>query len=496
MTELPKEIYSAEQVREIDRSAIEDHGIPAYELMCRAGEAALRALERRWPDARSLAILCGAGNNAGDGYVLARLASDRGFSVRVVAVSPGADLTGAAAKAFAEFVAAAGTVAAFRADAVFHEDLLVDALLGSGIDRELTGVFADAVAAVNRSSSPVLALDLPTGLHADSGRVMGDCISADLTITFVGLKTGLFLGQAADYRGELLCNELGIAVEVFQRQAAVLSRVGTELLRQALPPRRRVSHKGSHGALLLAGGAPGMTGAIRLAAEAALRSGSGLVRVATNPDGAAAVTAARPEIMCQGVAEPGELDALVLASDGIVVGPGLGQSAWSEGVMERLLATELPLVVDADGLNYLAERPVRRGDWVLTPHPGEAARLLGCSASEVQNDRLRAVRELTKQYNATVILKGAGTLVGVPNGAIVSVCDYGNPGMATAGMGDVLAGVVGSLVVQTGDINLAARAGVLLHALAGDAAATDGERGLLAGDLMPHIRRYANPDGA
>jgi hydroxyethylthiazole kinase-like uncharacterized protein yjeF len=410
MSELPKEIYSAQQVREIDRSAIKAHGISAYELMCRAGEAALLALERRWPDARSLAVLCGTGNNAGDGYVLARLAAERGFSVRIVAISPGDALSGAAASAYAEFNAAGGTAEPFRADAMFTEDILVDALLGSGINRQLTGVFAEAVIAINRSSSPVLALDLPTGLHADSGKIMGEGVSADLTITFVGLKTGLFLGQAADYCGDLTCSDLGIAPEVFQRQPAVLSRMDTALLRQALPPRRRLSHKGSHGALLLAGGAPGMIGAIRLAAEAALRSGSGLVRVATHPDGAASVTAGRPEIMCAGIVTPRELDDLVVASDGIVVGPGLGQSDWSRGVMERLLATDLPLVVDADGLNYLADHPVQRGAWVLTPHPGEAGRLLGSSAGEVQADRFGAVRELAKCYNATVILKGAGTL--------------------------------------------------------------------------------------
>ncbi|HEY5624836.1 MAG TPA: NAD(P)H-hydrate dehydratase, partial [Gammaproteobacteria bacterium] len=242
------------------------------------------------------------------------------------------------------------------------------------------------------------------------------------------------------------------------------------------------------------GGGPGMPGAVRLAAEAALRSGAGLVRVATHADSATQVVAGRPEIMCLPVAGARELDDLLENADGVVLGPGLGQSDWGRRLAARVLQSDLPLVVDADGLNLLAEAPQARGRWILTPHPGEAARLGQCTVAEIQAGRLAAAKGLAAQYDGVVVLKGAGTLVAEPGDRIPAVCDRGNPGMGTAGMGDVLSGVIGALLVQTGDASLSARAGVLLHAMAGDAAVTDGERGLLARDLMPHLRRLANPE--
>lgn len=493
MFELPAEIYSAQQVRDLDRIAIDSLEIPAYELMCRAGEAALHSLTSHWPQTRRLAIFCGAGNNAGDGYVLGRLAARGGFDVRVIAVVPTEQLSGAAALAWEEFSADGGKIEAYATDLSLADEVIVDGVLGTGLDRDLDGALLASVVAMNAAPNPVLALDIPTGLHADTGMPMGAAVHAEVTITFVGLKAGLFLGLAPDYRGVLEFAGLGIPDELYGRHAAALELLGTGALREALPPRRPSTHKGTHGSLLLVGGSPGMAGAIRLAAEAALRAGAGLVRVATHPDCAAAVIAGRPEIMCQGLTDPAGLDALIEAADGVVLGPGLGRSDWGRRMMERFLATELPMVLDADGLNLLAEQPRPRGNWVLTPHPGEAARLLQCSVELVQSDRLQAVLSLVDRYQGVVILKGAGSLVASPGETVVAVCDRGNPGMATAGMGDVLAGIVGALLVQTADRRLAARAGVLLHALAGDAAVTDGQRGLLARDLMPHIRRWANP---
>ena len=493
MLDLPEEVYSAQQVRELDRAALDTLEISAYELMCRAGEAALRALETHWPQARRLTIFCGAGNNAGDGYVLGRLAVGGRFDVRVIAVTPPDRLSAAAASAWEDFSAGGGRIEPLSTGLSFADDVIVDGLLGTGLDRALDGAFMAAVAAINAASNPVLALDIPTGLHADTGLPMGAAVHADVTITFVGLKSGLFLGRAPDYRGVVEFAGLGIPDEVYAQQPPALERLGSNTLREALPPRRPSTHKGSHGSLLLVGGSPGLAGAIRLAGEAALRAGAGLVRVATHPDCAASVVAGRPEIMCQGLTEPADLDALIDVADGVVLGPGLGRSDWARRLMERLLATELPIVLDADGLNMLAEQPRPRGNWVLTPHPGEAARLLQCSVDAVQSDRLQAALDLAERYQGVVILKGAGSLVASPGESGVAVCDRGNPGMATAGMGDVLAGIVGALWVQTAEGGLAARAGVLLHALAGDAAVTDGQRGLMARDLMPHIRRWANP---
>jgi NAD(P)H-hydrate epimerase len=236
-----------------------------------------------------------------------------------------------------------------------------------------------------------------------------------------------------------------------------------------------------------------MSGAIRLAAEAALRAGAGLVRVATHPDSVATVTAGRPEVMCHAVVTPDDLAALIALSDGLVIGPGLGRSAWARALWDAGLDAGLPTVLDADGLNLLAEAPERRASWLLTPHPGEAARLLGISTEAIQADRLAAVRALARRYDGVAVLKGAGSLIAGPGDGVVSLCDRGNPGMATAGMGDVLSGVLGALLVQGADPRLAADAGVYLHACAGDEAAEAGERGLLAGDLMNFIRRWANP---
>jgi NAD(P)H-hydrate epimerase len=314
-------------------------------------------------------------------------------------------------------------------------------------------------------------------------------------VTFLGLKQGLFLGAAVDYRGDLEFSDLETAPELGAGLEPAMKRLVLEELERALPRRPRSAHKGSCGRLLLAGGGPGMPGAIRLAAEAALRVGAGLVYVATHRDSAPTVLAGRPEIICHSVASGAELAELVDKVDGIVVGPGLGRTAWAYGLWRELVRKDLPLVLDADGLNLLAAEPFARDRWLLTPHPGEAARLLtDGSVESVQRDRLGAARALADRYRATTVLKGPNTLVAAPSDTgPIHVCDRGNPGMATGGTGDILAGTLGSLLVQLGDLTQAARVGVLLHALAGDEAAKDGERGTVAGDLLPHLRAWANP---
>ncbi|HLF11546.1 MAG TPA: NAD(P)H-hydrate dehydratase [Gammaproteobacteria bacterium] len=493
---LPRAIYSAAQVRELERIAIQERGIPSYTLMNRAAEAALRVLRAHWPSARKVLICCGAGNNAGDGYVLARLAAAAGLTVRVLALVPAERLQGDAARAARDCVAAGGAVDAFDATASpvlgFAADVVVDALLGTGLDRPLGADFERVVAGLNAASIPVLALDIPTGLHADTGLPLGNAIRASVTVTFVGLKQGLFLGVARDYCGVLEFADLDIPADSGRALRPPLNRLTAADLTAALPRRARTAHKGAHGRLLLVGGGPGMSGAIRLAAEAALRAGAGLADVATHPHSVATVMAGRPEIMCHAIETAESLDELLELADGVVAGPGLGRSEWSSALWRRILATDLPLVVDADALNMLAVSPHRRRNWILTPHPGEAARLLAKPAAEIQLDRLGAVSELARRYGAVAVLKGACSLIACTDD-LTYVCDRGNPGMAAAGMGDVLAGVLGALVVQIKDLGQSARAGVLLHALAGDAAAEDGERGLLASDLMPQIRRWANP---
>jgi len=412
----------------------------------------------------------------------------------VLLVVPAERFKGAAAQAAAACRNAGVPLGPFAVRSLANADVIVDALLGTGLTRAVDGDFRAAVDAVNGAGVPVLALDLPSGLDADTGSPSPVAVRASATVTFLGLKQGLFLGEAVDYLGELELADLDVPPSTSAGLTPALKRLTVDELRRALPRRPRSAHKGSCGKLLLVGGGPGMPGAIRLAAEAALRVGAGLVYVATHRDSVASVLAGRPEIICRAVSSGAELEELVSTVDGIVLGPGLGRSAWAYGLWRHLVRLPVPLVLDADGLNLLAAEPMTRADWLLTPHPGEAARLLGNTGIElVQRDRLAAARALADRYRATTVLKGPNTLVASPGTEPIGLCDRGNPGMATGGTGDVLAGTLGGLLVQLGDLQLAARVGVLLHALAGDEAAKGGERGTVAGDLLPHLRAWANP---
>jgi hydroxyethylthiazole kinase-like uncharacterized protein yjeF len=491
MNALPASVFSAAQVRAMDADAIERLGIPGYTLMGRAGEAALDCLARHWPQARRVLVLCGAGNNAGDGYVVARLAAAAGLDVTVAALTQPDRLRGDAARAWTDFAEAGGSAVDFDPALFRDADVAVDALLGTGLDREVGGAYADCIHALNESGRPVLSLDLPSGLNADTGAVMGCAVSASHTITFVGLKAGLFLGEGPDHTGELSFAGLGIdsTAEVGD---PVLQRAEAGLVSRLLPPRRRAAHKGDHGRVLVVGGGAGMPGAARLAGEAALRVGAGLVTVATWPSHVAAIVAGRPEIICRGVETAAEARPLMAAADIVAVGPGLGQSDWARELLETALASGKRLVVDADALNLLARSPWHSDDWVLTPHPGEASRLLGSTVAAVQADRLGSLRSLADRFGGTVVLKGACSLAAGPSGR-AWVCTAGNPGMATAGMGDVLTGTIAGLAAQGIGLEQAAVAGMWVHAAAGDLAARDGMRGLMASDLMEALRKCVNP---
>jgi hydroxyethylthiazole kinase-like uncharacterized protein yjeF len=486
---LPKELYRAVQVRAMDRYAIDTLGIPGIELMRRAGAAAFAALRERWPEARTLSAICGAGNNGGDGYVVARLAHEAGWDVRVYPVAPPANLKGDALTAYQDFRAAGGEVLDFIPAGFEGAEILVDGLLGTGLDREVSGPYAEVIKAVNRFRGRVLALDIPSGLHADTGAVLGAAVKADLTVTFIGLKQGLFTGEGLEYSGEVVFAGLDTPPEVkhsIKPSALLLPR-----FERGLPPRPRHAHKGHFGHVLVVGGERGYSGAARMAAEAAARVGAGLVSIATRKDHADLLNLTRPELMCHGVGNREELRDLLGRVTAIAIGPGLGRSGWAGMLFDTVLDSGLPLVVDADGLNLLAEHPVRRDRWILTPHPGEAARLLGVSTTEIQQDRFAAVRELQSRYGGVAVLKGSGTLIAGEDG-VPAVCTAGNPGMASGGMGDVLTGVIAGLLAQRLDAFEAAVLGVRLHGAAGDEAAQGGERGLLACDLMEPLRRLVN----
>ncbi len=484
-------IYSVDAVRDIDRAAIDGAGIPGYTLMTRAAEAALEYASELFPRARAWQILCGGGNNAGDGYVLARLAAERDISVSVLAVADPASLGGDAKTAYTDFAAAGGECAMWDGQLDGGTDLLIDGLLGSGLEREVGGAFASAVDAVNGHPAPVLALDIPTGIHGDSGAVMGKAVEADATITFVGLKSGLFLGNGPSHCGRIRFADLDIPGACRDGIAGRMCRMTGAALKRALPPRPRDAHKGKFGHVLVVGGGPGMPGAVRLAGEAALRSGAGLVSIATHPSHHAAVPAGRPELMCHAAAEPGDIEALLAGATAVALGPGLGRSEWAVALFEAATELDVPLVLDADALNLLAERKRRKDGWILTPHPGEAARLLDCPVAEVQADRLAALARLAERYGGTVALKGVGTLVSSKDG-LPWFCTAGNPGMASPGMGDALTGIIASLRAQGFCAEEAAVFGVDIHARAGDTAARNGERGLLASDLIEELRHWVN----
>ena len=489
---MPVEIYPVAAVRDIDSKAIEDESIPGYTLMMRAAEAAVKAAFAEFPDAKRWQVLCGGGNNGGDGYVVARLAAAQGIVVSTLTLVDPVSLQGDAATAYMDFSAAGGVVMLWSGELDQAAELLVDAMLGNGLERPVDGDFAAAVVAVNQHLAPVMALDIATGLHSDTGTVLGSAIEADLTVTFVGLKAGLFLGGGPSLTGKLVFAGLDIPDSCRDTSRVAMRRIATRDIQKLLPHRARDAHKGDFGHVVVIGGGAGMPGAARLCGEAALRAGAGRVSIATDPSHAASIVASCPELMSHGIANADDLDALIATADVIAFGPGLGRSAWAQGLYQRVAADERPCVWDADALNLLADAGGHVANRVITPHPGEAATLLDTSAGNIQADRLAALQGLQQRVGGSVVLKGAGSLVSSADG-IPWICTAGNPGMAAPGMGDVLTGIIAALLAQGLGPEQAACVGVQAHALAGDSAARQGERGLMASDLIAELRAVLNP---
>ncbi|MFO7277549.1 MAG: NAD(P)H-hydrate dehydratase [Pseudomonadota bacterium] len=489
---LPTVVYSTAQVRALDAYAIETLGIPGYTLMKRAGEAALRFLRIRWPTAYSVVIVCGGGNNGGDGYVLARFAQAAGFTVTVLAAVPPEKLQGDARQACEDFASSGGRIVPFSPDLLGEGEVIVDALLGTGLKSTVRPEAAEVIRAINAAQRPVFSIDVPSGLDSDAGVALGAAVTADCTVTFVGLKTGLFIGDGPVHAGTVFFDDLEISVPPTPEFAPRLERITEAEIHAALPRRPRGAHKGDFGRVLIVGSGYGMPGASRLAGEACLRVGAGLVTVAVAPENVAAIVAGRPELICLGVTKPDEIAEAIDRADVIAAGPGLGRSEWARAMLDAVLGSGKPLVLDADALNLIAETGTSpREDWILTPHPGEAGRLLGVRSDEIQRDRLAALDRLVARYGGVVVLKGAGTLVG-GTGRTPGLCERGNPGMASAGMGDVLTGAIAGILAQCRDPWRAARVGVLVHAMAGDAVARTGERGLLASDVARELRTCVN----
>lgn len=504
-SELPRYAHGAAGVREMDRKTIEEHGIAGIKLMKRAGKAVFDALLVRWPETQSVTVLCGGGNNGGDGYIVAALAAQRRMSVAALWLKDPEELTGDAVRAYQFAVEAGVAVEAFSGQ-LPEAGIVVDALLGTGIQGEVKANYRDAIDAINGFQGPIVAVDIPSGLCSDTGCELGAVVEADLTVSFIGIKRGLLTGRGPALTGELLFETLGIPNEVAEIQSDCrILNLCAQL--DDLKPRARDAHKGRFGHVLVVGGDSGFGGAPLMAAEAAARMGAGLTSVVTRPEHVAAITARVPEVMVHGLDNPQHIEPLLEAASVVVIGPGLGQSPWSEQLLQRCLAVEKPVVIDADALNLIAAGKVEEGahcHWILTPHPGEAARLLATTADDVQRDRFAAVQSLAQKWGATVLLKGAGSLIAQPQPRAqahaneqaedsFALLPYGNPGMASGGMGDVLSGMIGGLLAQGLSLADALSLAACLHGIAADNLSQKmGMRGLLATDLVAEARRLLN----
>ncbi|MDX1334991.1 MAG: NAD(P)H-hydrate dehydratase [Gammaproteobacteria bacterium] len=486
MIAISHRLYTAAQVRQLDRYAIEQEGMPGYELMQRAGNRAFRELLAAWPDTEQVLICCGPGNNGGDGYVVARLALEACLRVQLIQLGDSGRIKGEAAQARKDFLEAGGEELAW--DGTLPEaNVIVDALLGTGIEREVEGDYLNCIQAINNHDASVVSLDIPSGLNADTGAPMGEAVSAELTVSFVGQKQGLHTGIALEYRGRLSFDDLGVPPSAY---ASVKTQVSLSPTNICFEPRPLNSHKGMFGHVVIVGGGQGMPGAAIMAGKSALRTGAGRVSILTTPEHAALIPVHCPELMAHGVEQAADARPVLEQASCLVIGPGLGLGDWARRLFDVALEYPVPTVLDADALTLLAASSRKGGQWIITPHPGEAGRLLNKDSRAIQADRFSAGASLQERFNATVVLKGAGTMVVSAEG--VEVCPAGNPGMATAGMGDILSGVIGALMGQGLSLDEAASHGVCIHASAADRAALQGERGLMATDLLEYIRDAMN----
>lgn len=523
ITRLPRQLYRAQDVQQLDRIAITEAGIEGFKLMQRAGTVAFNTLLELWPQTRLVRVFTGGGNNGGDGYILARLAEEQGLQCEVIELAPAANLQGDAHKA-REWACEKQVRMLGLADYLEREKIetiaattrlvIVDALLGTGLGRAVSDAYAQAICHINacvadQPNRTVLAIDIPSGLSADTGMPLGCAVKSDCTVTFIGMKQGLLTGRGREFAGHIVFSNLDVPDKIYTSKhspPASAQRIDINDATRHLLPRAIASHKGDHGHVVVVGGDESHGGAILLAAEAALRTGAGLVSVITRSVHRPAILARRPELMVLGTEDTEcSIQALLDRASVIIIGPGLGQGPWSRQLFQSVLATQTsrrtPLVIDADGLRLLAEKPasstgVKRDNWLLTPHPGEAAQLLDSSIEVIQADRFAAVRALQAKWGGCCLLKGSGSLVccAATGAHQVFLSTEGNAGMASAGMGDVLSGIAGSLVAQGLTLADSLRCAVVIHGEAGDLVAQQhGSRGLVAADLFACIQQLVNP---
>ncbi len=501
---LPADInlYTAQQSRVLDQLVINEYGIPGFELMQRAALACFNIAYRLWPDSRNALVLCGIGNNGGDGYLIAILCKQHGLNVNVLQVGDLGRQKGDALTARKALEKAGIALLPYQNPAAMNTlihkaDIVYDALLGSGIAREVTSFWKEVILGVNQHRAPTIAVDIPSGLHADTGAPLGICIEADTTISFMSKKRGLYSGYGPQASGKVYFDDLSVPHRIYSALPTDAALLTTQCITQMFQPRSKLVHKGSYGHALLVGGDVGMSGAIQLAAKAALRCGAGMASVITRKEHVQATTQAQPELMCHAYPDAVNYQQLLGKVSAIAIGPGLGLSRWGQTLFQRVLESKKIKIIDADALTCLAQNSAKNDNWILTPHPGEAARLLDTSVAQIQDDRFAAVAAIQHKYGGVCILKGAGSVI--YDGQQYLVCPFGNPGMASAGMGDTLTGILVSIAAQAKRKKLSlmdiAAIGVTVHSVAGDWAARQGEYGMLASDVIEQIRCVLNHHG-
>ena len=493
-------LFNSELVRHIEQELILAHQIDGYRLMEQAGMAAFKVISDHYSGARTLSVVTGGGNNAGDGFVLARLAHQAGMDVRIYPVVAPALLKCDALNAYENYVAAGGTTLPFIPQDFEGTEILVDALFGTGLDRPVQGIFLETIIAMNKFrwdcsevqsiSRHLVSLDVPSGLHANSGSIMGQSIKADLTVTFITNKLGLYTGEGPEHTGKVILENLDSnpLLDITREPSARrLSKPTSPLL----PSRSRSGHKGLYGHVLVVGGDHGMSGSVQITSRAALRVGAGLVSLVTR-SAPTSFDGLFPEIMTHSTEDPSELEPLLGRATVLALGPGLGKKTWGKAIFDRCLEAHCFKVIDADALNLLAENPQPTKNSILTPHPGEAARLLGTTTRDVQNDRFAAIRALHERFGGTIVLKGSGSIV-YDGSAPPCIVSEGNPGMSSGGMGDLLTGIIAGLIAQGLSLSESAILGTYLHGHAGDLAADEhGEIGLTASDLLTFLPLIIN----
>ena len=497
---------TAHTMQEIDKQTIEEFGISGLDLMESAGQSCVDAILSGFGPAGSAAIIAGKGNNGGDGYVIARLLRLAGWSVTVYALAERSQISGDAAVNLARlpedtvaYCPHEGQLSSRHMDEIAHVDVIVDAMLGTGLRSDVSGVYREAIEIINASGRPILAVDIPSGIHGTTGRILGDAVRASITVTFAFAKLGHVLYPGAEYTGRLIIADIGIPPNLMEA-APGYDLLNDDFIRPMLHRRDRQAHKGHFGHCLVIAGSIGKTGAAALSANSAMRAGSGLVTLAVAESLHAILETKTTEVMTVPLPDSNSgavtssafpaIQKLLDGKDALALGPGLGSRPGTIALVQTIVeSVSLPMVIDADALNALAEditilRRKKSADIILTPHPGEMARLLGTSIPDVEAIRISVAQEFARNFGVYLILKGARTIIASPTGMAAINCS-GNPGMATGGMGDVLTGIIASLLGQHYSTWDACRIGVYIHGYAADLVADEkGEIGINASDVQ------------